>query len=304
MGASDDFAADGGFADAAPQAITLESAPFARVINTNGLGLMVRTQAATDAESLGFIPETCVAELRGETQGAWVGVRYAGMEGWSHRDYLAASEDDAAQCSPPSSSHVQVKGTGSNGLRVRAAPDANAEVLETISEQCVAQLTGLFTDQWVQLRFQGTEGWSHRDFLAEVPADTKQCGPQLCTGSAHCWPLTPQRVTSEFGPRWGRMHEGIDFGAATGHPVYATKAGRVITASYHAGYGNHVRIDHGGGETTTYGHFSKIRVSQGDWVEATQRIGDVGSTGNSTGPHLHYEIRFNGVPKNPRGYLP
>jgi murein DD-endopeptidase MepM/ murein hydrolase activator NlpD len=116
------------------------------------------------------------------------------------------------------------------------------------------------------------------------------------------WPVLGP-VTSPFGWRWGRMHEGIDIGAASGSPIRAAAAGTVIYAGWLGGYGNLTVIDHGGGIATAYGHQSSIAVGSGAYVAQGQVIGYVGSTGHSTGPHLHFEVRVNGVPQDPLGYL-
>jgi murein DD-endopeptidase MepM/ murein hydrolase activator NlpD len=99
------------------------------------------------------------------------------------------------------------------------------------------------------------------------------------------------------------MHEGIDLGAAYGSPIAAAGAGSVIYAGWLGGYGNLTVIDHGGGLATAYGHQSSIVVSCGQDVSQGQTIGYVGSTGHSTGPHLHFEVRVNGAPVDPLGYL-
>ncbi|HVL37765.1 MAG TPA: peptidoglycan DD-metalloendopeptidase family protein [Fimbriimonadaceae bacterium] len=116
-------------------------------------------------------------------------------------------------------------------------------------------------------------------------------------------------VTSGFGMRFhpilkvNRLHKGVDFGAPTGTPIYAAADGIVITAGYSNGYGNMVILDHGGGVTTLYGHASRLYVSEGQRVSKGERIAAVGSTGLSTGPHLHWEVRINGQPVNPLGRL-
>ena len=115
------------------------------------------------------------------------------------------------------------------------------------------------------------------------------------------WPLHGT-VTSEFGPRWGGFHPGIDIAAPYGAPIHAAKAGVVILASYYGGYGNFVLIDHGNGLVTGYAHQSSMAVSQGQNVSQGQVIGYEGSTGYSTGPHLHFEVRVNGTASNPRAY--
>jgi len=111
-------------------------------------------------------------------------------------------------------------------------------------------------------------------------------------------------VTSEFGYRWGRLHAGLDIGAPEGSPIWAARGGTVTYAGAMGGYGNLVLLDHGGGVSTAYAHQSAIMVSVGASVSAGQQIGQVGSTGNSTGPHLHFETRIGGNPQDPRSYLP
>ncbi|MFM9019122.1 MAG: peptidoglycan DD-metalloendopeptidase family protein [Actinomycetota bacterium] len=116
------------------------------------------------------------------------------------------------------------------------------------------------------------------------------------------WPANGV-VSSPFGPRWGRMHEGLDIAAPAGRPIRAAKAGVVMSASPEGAYGNLVVIDHGNGETTRYGHMSAFQVAKGEAVPIGHVIGLVGSTGRSTGNHLHFEIRINGVAMDPRPYL-
>jgi murein DD-endopeptidase MepM/ murein hydrolase activator NlpD len=122
-------------------------------------------------------------------------------------------------------------------------------------------------------------------------------------------PLTTMNVTSNFGRRVDpfvgtiAMHTGVDLAAVSGTPVHATGAGTVVIASYNGGYGNEVKIDHGNGITTIYGHMSRILVRVGDTVGTGDIIGRVGSTGRSTGPHLHYEIRRNDQPFDPMPHM-
>jgi len=107
-----------------------------------------------------------------------------------------------------------------------------------------------------------------------------------------------------FGGRGFEYHEGQDIDAAYGTPVQVTASGRVIIAGRQRGYGNVVYVDHGNGLSTRYGHLSEIDVTVGQTVTRGQTIGFVGSTGRSTGPHLHYEVRINNQPVDPRQYLP
>jgi murein DD-endopeptidase MepM/ murein hydrolase activator NlpD len=116
------------------------------------------------------------------------------------------------------------------------------------------------------------------------------------------WPVNGP-VTSGFGMRWGRMHEGIDIGVGYGTPIHAAASGRVVYAGWMDGYGNLVAIDHGRGISTAYGHQSSIAVGNGQTVSQGEVIGYVGCTGHCFGPHLHFEVRINGSPVDPLGYL-
>ena len=111
------------------------------------------------------------------------------------------------------------------------------------------------------------------------------------------------RYTSGFGPRWGRMHNGTDFAAGHGTPIYSTADGVVTHAGWSSGYGNLVKIQHEFGIETRYAHQSKIRVKVGQRVSRGERIGGMGNTGRSTGTHLHYEVRIGGKPVNPMTYI-
>ncbi len=111
------------------------------------------------------------------------------------------------------------------------------------------------------------------------------------------------RLTSGFGRRWGRLHNGTDFAGAVGTPVYATADGVVTHASWSGGYGRLIKIEHEFGIETRYAHLSRIRVNVGERVSKGERIGDMGNTGRSTGPHLHYETRVNGNAVNPMNFI-
>ncbi|WP_432449921.1 DUF5930 domain-containing protein [Aliiroseovarius marinus] len=111
------------------------------------------------------------------------------------------------------------------------------------------------------------------------------------------------RFTSGFGRRWGRMHNGTDFAAPIGTPIYAPADGVVVSASWSSGYGRLIKIQHEFGVETRYAHLSRMRVSKGQRVSRGERIGDIGNSGRSTGPHLHYEVRVGGRPINPMIYI-
>ena len=111
------------------------------------------------------------------------------------------------------------------------------------------------------------------------------------------------RITSYYGPRWGRMHEGIDFAAPMGSPIRAVSSGRVVYSGWASGYGRVVIIQHQRGLKTLYAHNSKLLVRNGESVGKGEVISRSGNTGNSTGPHLHFEVQVNGRPENPLNYI-
>lgn len=128
--------------------------------------------------------------------------------------------------------------------------------------------------------------------------------------SKYVWPCpSSKKITSPYGYRihpiqgYRKMHTGMDIGARSGTDIVAAASGTVIMAKYYGGYGNCIIIDHGGGMSTLYAHMSAYVAKNGDYVAAGQVIGKVGSTGNSTGPHLHFEVRVNGQHTNPAAYV-
>ncbi len=119
------------------------------------------------------------------------------------------------------------------------------------------------------------------------------------------WPLEAGIVSSEFGPRWGKMHAGLDIAADEGEPVYAAAPGVVIYAGNGlSGYGNVVIVRHDADLTTLYAHNRHLEVHEGDSVKQGAQVAKLGSTGHSTGPHVHFEIRSGEKPINPRERLP
>ena len=136
---------------------------------------------------------------------------------------------------------------------------------------------------------------------AQIQATGSSSYDSSPSASGLIWPVSGP-VVSPFGMRWGRMHTGIDIGVGYGTPIHAAASGTVIFAGWMGGYGNFVIIDHGGGLATAYAHQSSIAVGGGS-VSQGQVIGYVGCTGHCFGPHLHFEVRINGSPVDPLGYL-
>lgn len=127
--------------------------------------------------------------------------------------------------------------------------------------------------------------------------------PMRKVWSFDLWPVNGE-VSSMYGMRDGRMHEGLDIAAPEGTPIYCVQEGVVVFAGERGTYGNAVIVDHGDGLRTLYAHASKVLVSEGEVVEKGQVIALVGNTGRSTGPHTHFEVLAGGRPLNPAYYLP
>ncbi|MBL7942155.1 MAG: peptidoglycan DD-metalloendopeptidase family protein [Flavobacteriales bacterium] len=179
---------------------------------------------------------------------------------------------------------------------------------------CIEE-TALFSEEDRNLRL-----WTVNDSLANIPAydlychfDTRTLFPEktaretidgstemvLCYESCDfVYPVTGP-LNSDFGHRWGRMHYGIDIDLETGDPVAAAFEGMIRISQNHPTYGNVVVIRHPNGLETLYAHLSKLEVHPGDYIQAGEIIGLGGSTGRSTGPHLHFEVRYMGDPINP-----
>ena len=146
-----------------------------------------------------------------------------------------------------------------------------------------------------------------RERLAERASRDRRPAPAVAIPAP---PSPPQyvrpgtgRLTSSYGSRWGRLHTGIDLAAGTGAPISAVAAGAVVTASSEGGYGHVVRVQHDPLTVTVYAHLSEVLVVPGQRVSAGTHVGREGSSGRSTGPHLHFEVRVDGAPVDPLPWL-
>jgi murein DD-endopeptidase MepM/ murein hydrolase activator NlpD len=141
-----------------------------------------------------------------------------------------------------------------------------------------------------------------REAARASSAGTAVAGPVRQGSGGLIWPANGS-ISSPFGMRWGRLHAGVDIPLPEGTGLRAAASGRVVLAGWTGGYGNYTCVQHTGSLSTCYAHQSSIGVSVGQSVSQGQVIGASGNTGNSTGPHLHFEVRINGSPVDPLGYL-
>jgi murein DD-endopeptidase MepM/ murein hydrolase activator NlpD len=248
------------------------------------------------------------------------------VERWEDLRLLIASNERAVRARKSAEEHVaaveadlertklQLQGEQEDQQRARSQLDdlaterqnlvaMTAEQKHRVETQ-VAQMEDLTAAEEAQLEALIQE--RQRELDAERRAHGITSGGADSHGSSgmFSWPVTGT-ITSPFGWRSNpfggapEMHQGLDIAAPSGTTVTAAAGGTVIMAQWYGGYGNYILIDHGGGYSTGYGHLSAIYVANGQTVQRGQAIGAVGSTGNSTGPHLHFEVRINGKAVDP-----
>jgi murein DD-endopeptidase MepM/ murein hydrolase activator NlpD len=176
-----------------------------------------------------------------------------------------------------------------------AVRDQKAAALDQV-EATAERLEGDISDLSDQIQEQLAEAQASTSTTDPLPA-----GPIQGGSSGMIWPVNGP-VTSPFGMRWGRLHAGIDIAVPAGTPIRAAKSGSIVLAAPTSGYGNYTCIDHGGGLSTCYAHQSSYAITSGS-VSQGDVIGYVGCTGSCYGDHLHFEVRINGAPVDPMGYL-
>ncbi len=182
---------------------------------------------------------------------------------------------------------------GARGARAHALLATKAQEQAAIREsQAIEAASAQLAAKIQAAERASSSGGSSSDATAATPS-----------AAGLIWPVSGP-ITSPFGPRWGGFHPGIDIGVPEGTPIEAAAAGSVIWCGWESGYGNLVVIDHHNGLATAYGHQSRLASSCGEDVTQGQVIGYSGCTGFCTGPHLHFEVRVNGNPVDPLGYLP
>jgi murein DD-endopeptidase MepM/ murein hydrolase activator NlpD len=185
-----------------------------------------------------------------------------------------------------------------------AGEQLHAEMFMEALADAVAQSGGLGLSKVLENSLGAAEG-GKADQFSDAPKET----PKPTATAAPASPKAPGSASSGFGMRTHpidgveKFHTGIDLRGKEGTPILAAADGVVRSAGTRGGYGNAVEIDHGNGVTTLYGHASELGVKPGDHVEKGQEIGEVGMTGRATGPHLHFEVRVEGKPVDPRGAL-
>jgi murein DD-endopeptidase MepM/ murein hydrolase activator NlpD len=209
-----------------------------------------------------------------------------------------AKEEIAAKRRELVRTRVQLEARQADLQEARAA---RADTLASV-EQHIEKLEGDVSDLQGEIQAQLQAAAQEQAAAQTAPPETIPAGPTQETSSGFIWPVGGS-VTSPFGMRWGRMHEGIDIAVPAGTPIKAADSGTVAIAAPTGGYGNYTCVNHGGGLSTCYAHQSSFAVGVGDSVSQGQVIGSVGCTGSCFGDHLHFEVRVDGAAVDPMGYL-
>lgn len=229
-----------------------------------------------------------VRQLRDEAKSTVERLRAAEETIAAARDEIAAHEQELTQA------RASAEARQAELIAVRAERQSALEEVKLERDE--------FGNKVASIQQQIAEEINQASSSIPLPAGPPAGG---ASSSGLIWPVEGI-ITSGFGPRWGSFHPGLDIGAAEGTPIYAAASGTVVLLQSEAesgGYGNYTCIDHGGGLSTCYAHQTEFATSLGASVSQGDLIGYVGNTGFSTGPHLHFEVRVNGEPQDPLGYL-
>jgi murein DD-endopeptidase MepM/ murein hydrolase activator NlpD len=326
-----------------PTTDALVAGDFALVVTETGAGGRIRSSASPEGERIGFVPERERVEILSgpasheSSERGWYEVSYNGVTGYIDGDLLVRTEaptpeptvaPTATATAPtlPDANANLVAGevviTQSDtgvGVNVRTQPGTGADRTGYLADgSSLEVLEGPSQDpdgaNWYKVTNGLVEGWVYGAYLQRTNAETPDSGTEQT--AAFIAPLDEYIVTQEMGcsnlgyyvydAAWGcAVHDGIDLATSAGTPLKASAAGTVVFAGWtDGGLGYYVEIDHGNGIHTLYGHMQDMpSVAVGDSVQQGQEIGPLGSTGLSTGPHVHFMVRVNGESVNPRDYV-
>ena len=225
----------------------------------------------------------------------------------AHAKELALAERVATertrQLQAATVSVIAARTSEARAVRDRLAADRNRlATVRALKQSALAESRASREDYLQEVEALAAQSAALASRIRAAQTGSTSSGTGAPSAAGLIWPIDGP-VVSGFGMRWGRMHEGIDIAASSGTPIRAAASGTVIHAGWLGGYGNLVVLDHGNGLATAYAHASAILVAVGQQVSQGETVALVGSTGHSSGPHLHFEVRVNGTAVDPLGYL-
>lgn len=273
--------------------------------------LNVRDGIGTDKEIIGKMPGGSACEVLGEQDG-WYQIRSGEVEGYVDKQYILTGYDANVEAMALTSNVLQAN---TDHLNIRSEATTDSSIVTKVNTGDILEILGEAED-WYQVRVNGEEGYvkaEYVDNLSTLPTAEKisSYGGAVAGSGSYFWPLSGYSSLSSyfsmrsnpFGGTSTEFHNGIDIPAPSGTSVMAVSDGWVAWSSYSSSAGNWIGIDHGNGVHSIYMHMSSRSVQKGDYVSAGQVIGQVGSTGRSTGPHLHLSICVDEIYVNPLDYV-
>ncbi|WP_312102419.1 peptidoglycan DD-metalloendopeptidase family protein [Lachnoclostridium sp.] len=267
----------------------------------------IRSGASSDSSLAGRLYRGSAATIVG-VEGDWTKIVSGKVEGYIKSDYLSTGDNAvklAQKC------YVQYAQATCTTLNVRTAPSENSPRLGQIAKGEKLEILEIL-DEWVKVDYNETDAYVSKSYVDFVYNFKYAKSMDEIKTDINCmiWPLpSDHNIYAYYGYRKAptagasTYHKGLDIGGAYGSSIVSVLAGRVVGTGYNSTSGRYVEIDHGNGVETRYLHCSKILVNVGDYVDQGQTIALVGSTGVSTGPHLHFSLLLNGNNVNPYPYL-
>jgi uncharacterized protein YgiM (DUF1202 family) len=306
-----------------------ESGSYVAASTDDGTGLNIRSGAGVDFERIGSIPDGDVVQIMGDIDydgdgDAWYLVTDGDVTGWAFSGYLveasqpAAPDDEVEQEEPQFVTHDWLQSADGDGINIRDSYSEDADVIGAVPGDGVVEIIAKvrWDDQgrvWYRIDSDGTRGYVLGSLFVAAESPEPPSGP---TGS-FIYPVAGYTFTQAFGctglsiEPWDstvgcNFHNGVDLAAPAGTQLMAADGGTVVASGWcDCGLGYYVEIDHGNGFHTVYGHMlEQPWVSVGQEVNQGEVIGPLGSTGYSTGPHVHFMVKLNGTAVDPLQYLP
>jgi uncharacterized protein YgiM (DUF1202 family) len=318
---------DGDSGDNSDDGSAFESGSYVAASTDDGTGLNIRSGAGTDFEKIGSIPDGDVVQIMGDVEwdadgDAWYLITDGDVTGWVFSGYIVAasefeaSDDEDVELEDPAfTTHDWIQSADGDAINIRESNSRDSEIVGTMPGDGIAEIIAKvhWDDDgavWYRIDSDGTRGYVLGSLFVAAEAPQPPSGP---TGS-FIYPLASYTFTQAFGctglsiEPWDasvgcNFHNGIDLATKAGTPIMAADGGTVVAAGWcDCGLGYYVEIDHGNGFSTVYGHMlEQPWVSVGQEVNQGDQIGPVGSTGASTGPHVHFMIKLNGTAVDPLG---
>ncbi|WP_416828614.1 SH3 domain-containing protein [Ectobacillus polymachus] len=252
--------------------------------------LRVRSEANTSSSIIGILSSGEEVTVEAENNG-WCKITYNNQTAYVSKAYLTPSSNSNGSSSIQGTTTYYVN---ADALRFRSGPGSNYSIINVLSNGEKVAVTGQ-SGNWYKIQYNGSEGYVSKDYLSTSKPSSSNPPSNSPSQSASIfkWPASSGTVTSTFGPRWGSFHYGVDIAAPGNVQILAAASGKVSRSYYSSSYGNVVFIKHninGQQYETVYAHMKNRYVSEGDTVNQGQVLGYMGSTGEATGQHLHFEL--------------